>query len=303
MKELDYSPRVRRSGPRISASPRKKKTDPIVCVLYGRGRDLLNFSYVAKIVGGMTSGAQDMKVPLMIMEMPDRRVLPDMLRQGRFSGCVLMGNDLPADAADVFHPYPVVWVGAGNDAVRKFDCVHPDYREEAVIACNYLLQLGCRNLAFVNHLPSHSGFSLMREVFADMSAGNGCKLSVFEPDDSNVSEGPGWDMTYLHNTQNELLKKILSEQSLPDGIFLPTDQQAAVMHSLLREHGIEPEKDLHLVSCNNDHPWRMTMNPCPATIDNRPDQMGRAAVRQLMNRIQHPNEPLMRISVQPRLVI
>jgi LacI family transcriptional regulator len=99
-----------------------------------------------------------------------------------------------------------------------------------------------------------------------------------------------------------LIDRMLAAKNRPDGLFLPTDHQAMFVHSLLREKGIEPERDIRLVSCGNNEPWLAAMSPRPASIDPGALQEGRETVRRILARIAHPYEDTVTILTTPRLI-
>ena len=112
-----------------------------------------------------------------------------------------------------------------------------------------------------------------------------------------------WDMGLMHEEFTRLVDEMLDEGGLPDGIFVPTDQQCAVLCTVLRQRGIEPMRDVELISCNNDPQWLAAMHPRPATIDLRVAEQGRTAVRRLTERINNPSSDPALIMITPEVVL
>ncbi|MEM6854285.1 MAG: substrate-binding domain-containing protein, partial [Planctomycetota bacterium] len=66
--------------------------------------------------------------------------------------------------------------------------------------------------------------------------------------------------------------------------------------------GIEPGKGVTVIACDND-PALAGLNPQIATIDVRPDRIGKQAVEQLMSRIEKPElYARANILIEPTLV-
>ena len=101
----------------------------------------------------------------------------------------------------------------------------------------------------------------------------------------------------------ELLADAIVEK-LPrgSGIFVSTDQELVRLWPLLLKRGVQPEKDFIMVSCDNETAAIAPLNPRPATIDINAKLIGREAVKRLMRRIGHPDDPPLVIEVPPTLI-
>jgi DNA-binding LacI/PurR family transcriptional regulator len=88
----------------------------------------------------------------------------------------------------------------------------------------------------------------------------------------------------------------------PLGLFVSRDEETVHVYRLLRENGVEPGRDVVVISCDNEFVRLSTLHPRPATIDLQAAQIARHAVRRLGARIKHRDEPPVRILVNPHLV-
>ena len=118
----------------------------------------------------------------------------------------------------------------------------------------------------------------------------------------DISEVDMWSMDQIRNDYTEMLNRMMNDGGLPDGIFVPTDQQCSVLHTILRERGAVPGKDLITISCNNDSQWLATMHPRPATIDLCTAEQGRLCFKRLEERIAKPEEDPIVTMVTPKIV-
>ena len=84
---------------------------------------------------------------------------------------------------------------------------------------------------------------------------------------------------------------------------MPRDPLAVKVYRALREHGVEPGRDLDTIACDNNN-ILSGLNPRPATIDVRPELIGARAVDQLIWRMENAYTPVRSIClVEPRLVL
>src|SRR6185369_11955742 len=109
-------------------------------------------------------------------------------------------------------------------------------------------------------------------------------------------------VTYAASIE-ELAREIATSESRPDGLFVPTDLFLTQIAPLLSRHGATPERDIRIVSCDNESERLAMLNPRPASIDIRPEFIGRSAVRQLVHRLGHPDEPPTRILIAPHVAL
>jgi DNA-binding LacI/PurR family transcriptional regulator len=75
----------------------------------------------------------------------------------------------------------------------------------------------------------------------------------------------------------------------------------AALYPLLRARGIEPERDLAIVSCNNETSILSTLYPRPPSVDLHIRQIGEAAVDQLLKRLDTPTSPTVTLAFKPKL--
>ncbi len=76
--------------------------------------------------------------------------------------------------------------------------------------------------------------------------------------------------------------------------MLPAINTAQV-YPLLAQHGIQPERDVVIISCDNEESRLSAMVPRPMSIELGVEQIGQLAVRRLAARIERLDEP-------PRLI-
>jgi LacI family transcriptional regulator len=101
---------------------------------------------------------------------------------------------------------------------------------------------------------------------------------------------------------DQLVEKLLSLSPRPQGVFLPSDNVAKLVHDALVARGVQPGRDITLIGCNNEDGILASIDPRPATIALECVEVGRQAVQRLLWRIQNPYAPPVLMEVAPRLV-
>lgn len=193
-----------------------------------------------------------------------------------------------SEAAEI----PVIWTLRSTS--RNADIVQEDNREIARIASEHLLGLGHTHVGYVS--DSHVESVCERGWFLEEFMRQGGGKAV-------VKTGTNIFYQELDQPQTRrLLEQILASKPRPTAIFIPGDRLCVTVYSILSDMGIRPQEDLTIISCNNDAPFLYTMFPRPATIGMNVDVIGRRAAETALWRLNHPDEPPVRILVCPTLI-
>jgi DNA-binding LacI/PurR family transcriptional regulator len=259
---------------------------------------------MSRLVAGIADAADIAGCQLMVLPMPDKSAPPRAIRERLADGLILTGLDRTPEPSefDQFHPLPCVWVGGRRPDTPHIDHILADNTAIGTLAAKYLIEHNCKTAALINHAPLHAGFNERWISFRDTLKQNGITARHLTSKRSSISEHELWTGTQIRKDMRLLLNRLLKNDPIPDGIYLQTDQQAAVFHALLPERGIEPEKDVRLISCNDDEPWRATMTPCPATIDLQPYDQGRECFNRLAENIKYRPAAPRTILISPKLI-
>ncbi|MEM1164712.1 MAG: substrate-binding domain-containing protein [Planctomycetota bacterium] len=165
------------------------------------------------------------------------------------------------------------------------DRVMPDNRAVGRLAAEYLLGRGHRSLAYLLLDPTHYGFEARRSAFVATAERSGAEVLVAT--DSEASRELQTDPSFAVESIDRALGQIRAAPQRPTGLFVPSDQLVALVYGRLRAAGLEPQRDIDIISCDNE--WTIdALYPKPATIDLRAELIGEVAVQQLLHRIEHP---------------
>jgi DNA-binding LacI/PurR family transcriptional regulator len=100
----------------------------------------------------------------------------------------------------------------------------------------------------------------------------------------------------------DLVRRLAKRRRGRLGLFVTRDEETVHVYPLLRQAGLEPGRDVVVVSCDNEAVRLSTLSPRPASIDLGSAEIARHAVRRLSTRMKLRNEPPVRILVNPHLV-
>ncbi len=183
------------------------------------------------------------------------------------------------------------------------DQVMPDSYTIGELAADYLVKRGHRHVAFLNLDGDHWPLRLYQQAFLAAAQILGVQI------DSVVLSGPPNASDYWagHNPAKveTLVSQFMSLSPRPTGCFVADDMQIALIQPALQSAGVAigPSK-LELVSCNNERPYLIGLNPRPAVIDIRTESIGRRGVEQLLWRLEHSNVPERVVAtVEPLIVV
>jgi DNA-binding LacI/PurR family transcriptional regulator len=166
------------------------------------------------------------------------------------------------------------------------DQVMPDAYAVGELAAKHLVGLSHKNLAFLNLDAVHWPFRLGGHGFQSTAEDLGAKVQLVQYSSKEHASGY-WQK---HSTQAvaELVSRYLQLSPRPTGIFVADDMQVAMLQPALQAAGVEigPGK-CSIISCNNERPYLVGLNPAPAEIDLRAAAVGRRGVEQLIWRLAH----------------
>jgi DNA-binding LacI/PurR family transcriptional regulator len=241
----------------------------------------------------------------MLGEMPNPSHLCKVVELGRVDGAlVLIPPGLDGHAADTLRKHvPVVRLMGAQVETALLDQVAPDNIAIGYLAAEYLLSRGCTELAFMTLSPEWSSCKLRASGFTaalDMLAGNGgtAAKAYFLTPARSVSHSYS-----LPTVVRPQWSEVMAEFKLrrPTGLFVPHDAELPHIYRMLSDQGIQPGRDITIVSCDNVETTLSSLVPRPVSIDLGLPTVASTAVRRLIARIETPNEPPVRILSDPSI--
>jgi len=198
---------------------------------------------------------------------------------------------------------PVVRVMGGPLTAADIDYVGPDNFHVGYVACEYLLNQGLTELAF---LTNCIGWDFIEQrAMGFMSCATSARIRptmYLEGGDTPRHMLYGHDPV-IESSCSRLIARLAETRRGPVGLFVPRDSETTEVYAVLREHRLEPGRDVIVVSCDNEQMRIATLSPRPMSIDLQPADIARRSVRRLLQRIKNPTESTVRMLVLPKLPI
>jgi DNA-binding LacI/PurR family transcriptional regulator len=224
--------------------------------------------------------------------------LPRVVSDRACDGILVLGDLVGATAEQVktLAAFPCITMIHRDHRFSACDEVLCDDYSVARLAVETLQQAGATQYAFYNARPDHSACRERRIFFDFHLAQNELRAQHFVAELKESLAEPA------HVVADKLVKRLAAAPQRPDGLFVPMDCQLPELYTALRDHGIEPEKDIKLASCDNCERHLVKVDPRPSSIDLHWPGIGWYAARQLIWRIEHPDADAVRLLVKPHVV-
>jgi LacI family transcriptional regulator len=273
----------------VGQSLRSRRTK-VVGVLV---RDLEPFS--AELLKGVARGIHDSGYELVVFSGCgqtadqggwERRYL------SRISGTLADGAILVTPSSiDRTFGTPVVAVDH-NARSSSLPTVDSENLEGAVAATRHLLGLGHRRIGFLAGRADLASARLREDGYRQALATAGIAV-----DEELVRVGG-----YEAATATEAARELLELDARPTAIFAANDVSALQTTAVARELGLDVPRDLSVVGFDNV-PESALGHPPLTTVEQPIQQMGREAVRLLLELIEDPARPATRVVLPTRLVV
>ncbi len=278
----------------------------VLLLMLGMDRSLVSLPVVASALHGVEKAIGEARANLMIVDLPAADRVPDILARKWVDGVILKGA-LQGDLAHRMNPelllrlttFPTVWV-LGRPAGCSGDVVQVNDALVGQIAVEHLISRGHRRLAFVSPKPSHVTLMRRQASFTFAAEQAGAKVNSY------LGEERAWRLPSPAVDHVELVQglvdKVLADQDASTAIFAPDDSVGAMVARALAARGLQPGREISLMSCNNDRALLMGVYPAITTIDVHAEAIGSRAVDQLAWRIAHRDQPWFDAGIEPTLV-
>ncbi len=211
---------------------------------------------------------------------------------GRYDGVIRFGlEDWAKEKISVVRRrgMPVVVFGPVRD--RRTDSVDYDRLKAARLAAEHLVQSGHRNIAAVVGPGEYLDNSLRMQGYrqALRQAGLDLNSSLIFP-------------CAVEGDPKELWRQVLSGAVRPTAVLCYNDELAAVLLHAIRSSGFRVPEDVAVVAADNTWVGRLAEIPLTCVDTNR-EEIARALVGLLLERMNHPLAAPKRVLIEPHLVV
>ena len=302
MQRLRYVPPAKRRGPKPKASG--VRTGSVGMLFVGETPTLATSPVMALVLHAIQDELAARGFNLTLGQVTAAGDLPPNITGGHVDGLFMHGPPPSRDVQRQLSRYSAcVWL-LSQRRQRGYwgDRVSPDNGQIGALAAKYLIDRGHACIASVNCDPSHFGFVTRAQSFQEVASEAGVPVKTFADNGNAIPIGEG-EPDHVQAQFDALIDQMVSADGpKPTGLFVPRDTLTIRMCRALSRRGLRPGRDIEIVSCDNI-PALDALDPRPATIDVRPNDIGRRAVDQLLWRIDHRDAPMNVVTlIEPRLV-
>jgi LacI family transcriptional regulator len=177
-----------------------------------------------------------------------------------------------------------------NNPLFEADQITYDNNAIGLVAANYCL--------LQNKFNSFVGLSYRYEndMFCERARG------FFERIKAQGKKSYLFDKTTSETSLEDIIAQI-NNLPKPIALFCVMDALTVEIYQLLYQIGLKPGAEIEVVSCNKDVALLNNLRPRPASVDIHSEAIGQQAVHQLLWRIRHPEEPIAKILLHPKIVL
>lgn len=310
MRELGYKPSINRRGPKLG--PRKSASvTNVLFLVFIEDQGSNNTTGFQRLLASVSSQFEDQNVNLTAKFISSPDELSSLsLTSPKVDGILAHGSFPFGVEHQALHEIPTVWLMGNPIRPSWGDQVMPCNDEIGILAANYLVGQGHSQLAYLNLLPNHWALQLHGKAFQQAAQEIGGRVFSIEPK-SQITHQHFIDFNPSSSAQitdaaDHMVDELLQLNSAIQGAFIAEDAQAAILVPALQRRGFDltPNGNLAVLSCNNERPYLVGLNPCPPTIDIRIETIGRRGAAQLLWRIAEGSlEDRIVTTVDPQLIV
>jgi len=310
MQRVGYCPDrdSRRPGRPPGASTKEVGTGYVGLLLMGLPRALLQLPMMSELIAGIESALAEYASKLLVVkQVADPSRLPAKVSPDRLDGALVLGST-PQEIIPALQRLRSVCLMSPSESSGSLclDRVQPDLEMVGQGAAEYLFGRGHQRLAFLCAASGHQGFRSMGRAFQAATQQKSVEPQMLI--DGPTKQDVMWDVELGRPVIRSLVDDLLAANPRPTGIFVACDEMTVEVYHALSERGIrigpkDAGGEIEIVSNNNEAIRLSTLrNSPPASFDECAWEIGACAVRRLLTRIEHPEEPPVRILVPPKLV-
>ena len=263
-------------------------------VSYDNDRHIGLFSF--NVSNGIMTGLQDTLYGVITERFcsvaePDE--LPRMVREKRVDGLIVAGTPYSPQFVDNLKktgiPFVITGVGSWEDTA---DSIYADPGEGTEMAVRELLETGHRKICLLNCSTRLRGHELRCEGFLRAMEAAGIEPMANWNICSDLNSG---------KSAREVFRQFWEAGNRPDGIVTANSQSATGIMSYLYEIGVRVPDEISIISYADSSLCGYAV-PALTSVNIRKEEMGQAAAKCLVERIQNPDKMLERTVIHPYLV-
>ncbi len=256
-----------------------------------------SFSHLPpELLHGVESELSDRDLQLAIAQLPDEKLVdqayvPRILREWAADGILInYHHHIPPAMVDLVrkHELPSIWINSR----QRGDCVYPDEAGAAIDATADLIRRGHKRIAYVDYAHGHADYAQAHYSVQDRRSGflRAMEDAGLEPVSIEFPEKLPLDQRLPH------AQRMLAQRRRPTAFVAYSTTSGSPLYIAALLAGLQYEQDLTITTFN-DEPVRLANVQRCRTMIVPNAEMGRQAVRLLVEKIERPGQVL-----EPRVV-
>ncbi|MCC6680891.1 MAG: LacI family DNA-binding transcriptional regulator [Phycisphaeraceae bacterium] len=311
IEETGYQPPPpsHRPGPRLNrrrtanARPTRRRHNGqhVIGVVVLEAHYRYTASLFAARLNGIQQQAAEYGYSVQVFYVDQTHKIPDAIRQRRVDGLIFDGPSSSPLVEAMMAYAPSIWSGSHQDP-SGMKVLAGNYLIGRM-AAEYLLRRGHKQLGFLGVQHSYPAFPARAEAFEATALRANARVQCWTDDEPHLLIGSEEEMMQMRRGLDQQVARLAEAKTQVTGLFVPSDMMTCVVYASLRDRGIQPGRDIDIISCSNDRPYLMGLRPQPATIDVGAELIGRKSVELLlwsMNRGREDRE--VHLTVEPVLI-
>jgi LacI family transcriptional regulator len=278
---LALAPRSRRNGSNGNGKHHAERAHTIAFLVFGTSGSNPTAGF-EKLLRGVSDAAyaHDLSLVLAFVSNPGR--IPPRLLERPLAGVLCHGDEPGSNEVARLQSLPTVWLMANRHRPRWGDQVMPNNAVIGDMAARYLVRRGHRRLAYLGADGGAWSMRLRCFAFAKAAEDSGVTAAVFEASAGEQGSDYWSGSDGLPSAVESRVTNMLASSEMPTGLFVAEDRLLPLVDCALRSRGVQPGRDLEVISCNNEQPHYVGLASQPARIDIRPEAIARRGVEQLL---------------------
>lgn len=304
----DRSKRRRRRKNREQPSHAAIKRGSIAAFTLGESHNWLQLPVIAATLSGIQRGTAEYGLRLVLQEFPDLSAVDSIPGLSDLDGAIVfLGGSFSHSAYEaalrtLSSRLPIVWVMGQAWTVAGIDHIVPDNVGIGTLAYQRLARERREHVGFLSTDPRWSLMRQRGQAFLNAAADDGKRpVSYLVAPNREVVRSFGYEIVTAP-TLDELIDAMLAHSPRPDGLFVANDLTTSQVYPILQRRGIKLQKDMFIVSCDNEDIRLSALSPRPPSVSIHSAEIGYRAVIRLLSRIQTPDDPTLIVQVAASLV-
>jgi len=262
---------------------------------------MLEVPFVTSMIDAMQTAVSESGYHLLISNTTDNENIPNLLLDRKVEGVILFGSIDAGLCARISSLTSVVGIGSCYGGI-SIPTVNVDNRQAIISTVKKLYELGHRKIAFVNKEPTHTDFTERRAAYREALL----QLGLPEFESVKALAEPVLSIKKAELTppvMDELLDPLFNRQDVPSAILVANDWMSISVYRYLQKRGLQVGRDVSVIGFDNDVRICESLFPALTSLQYPARNMGRNAVKLLLNMLKKRDDDEHHSVLCPSLLI